>query len=55
MLETLNILEGYNLAKMGNRSADAIHVTAEAFRRAFLIVPNYWAIPISARFRRSVD
>src|SRR5258707_9742702 len=35
MLETLNILEGYNLGKMGNRSADAIHVTAEAFRRAF--------------------
>ena len=35
MLEALNILEGYNLGKMGNRSADAIHVTAEAFRRAF--------------------
>jgi gamma-glutamyltranspeptidase/glutathione hydrolase len=36
MLEALNILEGYDLGKMGNRSADAIHVTAEAFRRAFL-------------------
>jgi gamma-glutamyltranspeptidase / glutathione hydrolase len=36
MLEALNILEGYELGKMGNRSADAIHVTAEAFRRAFL-------------------
>jgi gamma-glutamyltranspeptidase/glutathione hydrolase len=35
MLETLNILEGYDLGKMGNRSADAIHLTAEAFRRAF--------------------
>ena len=35
MMEALNILEGYDLAKMGNRSADAIHVTAEAFRRAF--------------------
>src|SRR5882757_2080554 len=35
MMEALNILEGYNLGKMGNRSADAIHVTAEAFRRAF--------------------
>ncbi|HEY2113589.1 MAG TPA: gamma-glutamyltransferase, partial [Candidatus Angelobacter sp.] len=35
MIEALNILEGYNLAKMGNRSADSIHVTAEAFRRAF--------------------
>ncbi|MFI5106776.1 MAG: gamma-glutamyltransferase family protein, partial [Terriglobales bacterium] len=36
MMEALNILEGYDLGKMGNRSADAIHVTAEAFRRAFL-------------------
>jgi gamma-glutamyltranspeptidase / glutathione hydrolase len=36
MLEALNILEGYDLGKMGNRSADAIHVTTEAFRRAFL-------------------
>jgi gamma-glutamyltranspeptidase/glutathione hydrolase len=35
LIEALNILEGYNLAKMGNRSADALHVTAEAFRRAF--------------------
>src|SRR6476469_3056784 len=35
MMEALNSLEGYDLAKMGNRSADAIHVTAEAFRRAF--------------------
>jgi len=35
MMEALNILEGYNLSKMGNRSADSIHVTTEAFRRAF--------------------
>jgi gamma-glutamyltranspeptidase/glutathione hydrolase len=35
MLETLNILEGYDLAKLGNRSADAIHLTVEAMRRAF--------------------
>src|SRR5689334_1393595 len=35
MLETLNILEGYDLHKMGNRSADSMHVTVEAFRRAF--------------------
>jgi gamma-glutamyltranspeptidase/glutathione hydrolase len=35
MLEALNILEGYNLGAMGNRSAEAIHVTSEAFRRAF--------------------
>ncbi|HLW51750.1 MAG TPA: gamma-glutamyltransferase [Candidatus Angelobacter sp.] len=35
MLETLNILEGYDLSKFGNRSADSIHLIAEAFRRAF--------------------
>ena len=35
LLETLNILEGYNLGKLGNRTADSIHLTAEAFRRAF--------------------
>jgi gamma-glutamyltranspeptidase/glutathione hydrolase len=35
LIETLNILEGYNLGKMGNRSADAMHLTVEAFRRAF--------------------
>jgi gamma-glutamyltranspeptidase/glutathione hydrolase len=35
MLEALNILEGYDLKSAGNRSADAIHLTAEAFRRAF--------------------
>jgi gamma-glutamyltranspeptidase/glutathione hydrolase len=35
LIETLNILEGYNLGKMGNRSADSMHLTVEAFRRAF--------------------
>ncbi|MBZ5521333.1 MAG: gamma-glutamyltransferase [Acidobacteriia bacterium] len=35
LVETLNILEGYDLAALGNRSADSIHLTVEAFRRAF--------------------
>src|SRR5271168_512849 len=35
LMETLNILEGYDLAKAGNRSAESIHLTTEAFRRAF--------------------
>lgn len=35
LIETLNILEGYDLAKLGYRSADSIHVTAEALRRSF--------------------
>lgn len=36
MLEALNILEGIPLSKMGDRSADSIHWTVEAFRRAFM-------------------
>ena len=35
LVETLNILEGYDLAKEGDRSAESIHLTAEAFQRAF--------------------
>jgi len=35
LTEILNILEGYDLAKLGSRSAAAIHLAAEAFRRAF--------------------
>ncbi len=35
LIEALNILEGYDLAKMGNRSAESMHLTIEAFRRAF--------------------
>lgn len=35
LIETLNILEGFDLAKDGNRSAESVHLIAEAFRRAF--------------------
>jgi gamma-glutamyltranspeptidase / glutathione hydrolase len=35
LIETLNILEGFDLAKEGNRSAESVHLIAEAFRRAF--------------------
>ncbi len=35
LIESLNILEGYDLTKMGDRSAESIHFTVEAFRRAF--------------------
>ncbi|MBZ5570305.1 MAG: gamma-glutamyltransferase [Acidobacteriia bacterium] len=35
LLEILNILEGYDLAKAGNRSSESVHLTVEAFRRAF--------------------
>jgi gamma-glutamyltranspeptidase/glutathione hydrolase len=53
MLEALNILEGYNLSRLGNRSADAIHLTAEAFRRAFydrsefLGDPDFSQLPVA--------
>jgi len=35
LIESLNILEGYDLAKIESRSAESIHFTVEAFRRAF--------------------
>jgi gamma-glutamyltranspeptidase/glutathione hydrolase len=69
LLETLNILEGYDLGKLGNRSADSIHLTTEAFRRAFydraefLGDPDFSQLPIpqlidkryAAAWRNSVD
>ncbi len=53
LVEILNILEGYDLAKLGNRSAQAIHLTTEAFRRAFydraefLGDPDFSKIPVA--------
>jgi gamma-glutamyltranspeptidase/glutathione hydrolase len=53
LIEALNILEGYDLAKLGNRSAEAIHLTVEAFRRAFfdraefLGDPDFSTIPVA--------
>jgi gamma-glutamyltranspeptidase/glutathione hydrolase len=53
LLEILNILEGYDLAKMGNRSAQSVHLTLEAFRRAFfdrtefLGDPDFSKIPVA--------
>lgn len=35
LIEALNILEGYDLASFGSRSAEAMHLTLEAFRRSF--------------------
>src|SRR5271165_414764 len=53
LVEILNILEGYDLAKQGNRSAESIHLTAEAFQRAFfdraefLGDPDFSKIPVA--------
>jgi gamma-glutamyltranspeptidase/glutathione hydrolase len=52
LVEILNILEGFDLAKLGNRSAQAVHLTVEAFRRAFydraefLGDPDFAKIPV---------
>src|SRR5438132_5580519 len=53
LVEILNILEGYDLAKFGDRSAGAIHITAEALRRAFfdraefLVDHDFGRIPVA--------
>jgi gamma-glutamyltranspeptidase/glutathione hydrolase len=53
LIESLNILEGYDLAKMGDRSAQSIHYTTEAFRRAFfdraefMGDPDFSKIPVA--------
>jgi len=69
LVEILNILEGFDLAKSGNRSADTIHLEAEAFRRAFydradfMGDPDFAKIPVAqlidkkyaAAWRDSID
>lgn len=69
LVESLNILEGYDLAKLGDRSAQSIHFTTEAFRRAFfdraefMGDPDFSKIPVSqlidkkyaAAWRESID
>jgi len=53
LIESLNILEGYDLAKLGSRSAQAIHFIIEALRRAFfdraefLGDPDFAKIPVA--------
>ena len=53
LIESLNILEGYDLAGMGDRSAQSIHFTVEAFRRAFfdraefMGDPDFSKIPVA--------
>lgn len=53
LVEILNILEGYDLTKQGADSADAIHLTAAAYQRAFfdrgefLGDPDFSKIPVA--------
>jgi gamma-glutamyltranspeptidase/glutathione hydrolase len=69
LIEILNILEGFDLAKLGNRSGDAIHLETEAFRRAFydraefMGDPDFAKVPVAqlidkkyaAAWRESID
>src|SRR5580658_10170310 len=69
LVEILNILEGFDLAKLGNRSGDAIHLEVEAFRRAFydraefMGDPDFAKVPVAqlidkkyaAAWRDSID
>lgn len=69
LLEILNILEGYDLGKTGNRSAESVHLITEAFRRAFydraefMGDPDFSKIPVAqlidkryaAAWRESID
>jgi gamma-glutamyltranspeptidase / glutathione hydrolase len=69
LIESLNILEGYDIGKLGERSAQSIHFTTEAFRRAFfdraefMGDPDFSKIPVAqlidkkyaAAWRESID
>jgi len=54
MLSAFNILEGFDLAGLGDRSPASMHLIAEAYRRAYmdraeyLGDPDYNAIPVAA-------
>jgi gamma-glutamyltranspeptidase/glutathione hydrolase len=45
LLQTLQILEGFDLAKMGIGSADALHTIVEAIKLAFADRDKYYADP----------
>jgi gamma-glutamyltranspeptidase/glutathione hydrolase len=53
LVETLNILEGFDIAKTGFGSAESIHLITEAYRRAFydraqfLGDPEFSGLPVS--------
>jgi gamma-glutamyltranspeptidase/glutathione hydrolase len=69
LLEILNILSGYDLGKMGDRTPQQVHIIIEAFRRAYmdradyLGDPDFVSMPLSqmanpayaAAWRKSID
>jgi gamma-glutamyltranspeptidase/glutathione hydrolase len=69
LLESLNILSGYDLSKMGDRTPEQVHYIVEAFRRAYmdrgdyLGDPDFTAMPLAqmadpayaAAWRKTID
>ena len=49
LLQTLKILEGFDLARMGRGSADAIHTIVEAIKLAYADRDRYYADPDFAK------
>ncbi len=45
LISALNILEGYDLAKLGDRSPEWIHLITEAYRRAYMDRSDYLGDP----------
>jgi gamma-glutamyltranspeptidase / glutathione hydrolase len=69
LIEILNILSGYDLSKMGDRTPEQVHIITEAFRRAYmdrneyLGDPDFVSMPLqqmadpayAAAWRKSID
>ncbi len=69
LIETLNILEGFDLARAGFGSAESVHLISEAYRRAFydraqfLGDPEFSELPVldlakkeyAVEWRKSID
>jgi gamma-glutamyltranspeptidase/glutathione hydrolase len=61
LLSALNILEGFDLASMGDRTAASIHLITEAYRRAYmdradyLGDPDYNHIPVAELISKKYD
>ncbi len=45
LIEMLNILDGYNLHALGDRTAPEMHLVVESFRRAYMDRTNYLGDP----------
>jgi gamma-glutamyltranspeptidase / glutathione hydrolase len=45
LIEALNILEGYNLGRLGDRTPSEMHLITEAYRRAFMDRSDYLGDP----------